>query len=60
MNRYVQGSYQGANKTITNQWQLFSHSFTVESNSDLNELIFWYMQSGVTYYLDEVTVKRNS
>jgi O-glycosyl hydrolase len=50
------GSYQGANKTITNQWQLFSHSFTVESNSDLNELIFWYMQSGVTYYLDEVTV----
>lgn len=50
------GSYQGANKTITNQWQLFSHSFTVESNSDLNEVIFWYMQSGVTYYLDEVTV----
>ena len=50
------GSYQGTNKTITNQWQLFSHSFTVESNSDLNELIFWYMQSGVTYYLDEVTV----
>ena len=52
------GSYQGANRTVSNQWQLFSHTFTVQSNSNLNELIFWYMQSGVTYYLDQVNVYR--
>ena len=52
----VQGSYQGNNKIINENWQQFSHTFTVSDNSDLNRLSFWYMDSGVTYYLDEVEV----
>ena len=50
------GSYQGNDKTITQQWQQYTHSFTVSDNADLNKLNFWYMDSGVTYYLDEVEV----
>jgi len=52
----VQGSYQGNNKIINENWQQFSHTFTVTNDSDLNRLSFWYMDSGVTYYLDEVEV----
>jgi O-glycosyl hydrolase len=50
------GSYQGNDKTITQQWQQYTHSFTVSNDADLNKLNFWYMESGVTYYLDEVEV----
>lgn len=52
----VQGSYQGNNKIINENWQQFSHTFTVSNDSDFNRLSFWYMDSGVTYYLDEVEV----
>ena len=50
------GSYQGNDKTISQDWQQYSHSFTVEANADLNKLSFWYMDAGVTYFLDEVEV----
>ena len=50
------GSYQGNDTTIFQDWQQYSHSFTVEDNADLNKLSFWYMDAGVTYYLDEVEV----
>ncbi|NCF42470.1 MAG: hypothetical protein GWP32_06225, partial [Bacteroidetes bacterium] len=50
------GSYQGNDTTISQDWQQYSHSFTVEDNADLNKLSFWYMDAGVTYYLDEVEV----
>jgi O-glycosyl hydrolase len=49
-------SYQGNDKTISQDWQQYSHSFTVAANADLNKLSFWYMDDGVTYYLDEVEV----
>ena len=50
------GSYQGNDTTISQDWQQYSHIFTVEDNADLNKLSFWYMDAGVTYYLDEVEV----
>ena len=52
----VSGSYQGQNIWITNEWQRYSHTFTVEHSSDNNQVRFWYMQSDVTYYLDEVSI----
>ena len=50
------GSYQGNDKVISQNWQQYSHSFTVQADADLNKLSFWYMDAGVTYYLDEVEV----
>ena len=52
----VAGSYQGVNQTLTQQWQQYTHSFTVADSANLNRLSFWYMSSGITYYLDEVDV----
>lgn len=52
----VAGSYQGVNQTLTQQWQQYTHSFSVADSANLNRLSFWYMSSGITYYLDEVDV----
>jgi O-glycosyl hydrolase len=52
----VSGSYQGQNIWITNEWKRYSHTFTVEHSSDSNRVRFWYMQSDVTYFLDEVSI----
>jgi O-glycosyl hydrolase len=52
----VSGSYQGQNIWITNEWKRYSHTFTVEHSSDNNRVRFWYMQSDVTYFLDEVSI----
>ena len=52
----VSGSYQGVNQSLTQQWQQYTHSFTVVDSAELNRLSFWYISSGITYYLDEVDV----
>ena len=52
----VSGSYQGQNIWITNEWERYSYTFTVENSSDQNSVRFWFMQDGVTYFLDEVSV----
>ena len=50
------GSYQAQNIWITNEWQRYSHTFTVEYSSNNNRVRFWYMQSDVSYFLDEVSI----
>ena len=52
----VSGSYQGQNIWITNQWKKYTHTFTVDHSSENNRVRCWYMQSGVSYYLDEVSI----
>ncbi|MDG1760707.1 MAG: T9SS type A sorting domain-containing protein [Flavobacteriaceae bacterium] len=52
----VVGSYQGNNIPITQDWQQFTHHFTVSNSSDVNRLSFWYMEKNVTYFLDQVEV----
>lgn len=55
-NSEVANSYQGQDIWITDSWQKYSHTFTATVNSTSNKLRFWYLQAGVTYYLDEVSV----
>ena len=52
----IANSYQGQNIWITDTWQKHSHTFTAPFNADSNKIKFWYMQEGVTYFLDEVSV----
>ncbi|MDC1259812.1 T9SS type A sorting domain-containing protein [Flavobacteriaceae bacterium] len=52
----VSGSYQGVDQTLTQQWQQYTHSFTIADFAELNRLSFWYMSPGITYYLDQVDV----
>jgi len=52
----IADSYQGQNIWITDTWQKHSHTFTAPFNADSNKIKFWYMQAGVTYFLDQVSV----
>ena len=52
----VSGSYQGNDVEISQDWQQYTHTFTVAQDADENKLNFWYMDSDVTYFLDEVEV----
>ena len=56
----IQNSYQGNNHTVNLEWQQFTHSFTVQETAELNRLSFWYLDSGVTFYLDQVEVVRGN
>jgi O-glycosyl hydrolase len=52
----IAGSYQGNDIEISQDWQQYTHTFTVIQDADENKLNFWYMDSDVTYFLDEVEV----
>ena len=52
----VSGSFQSKNITITNNWQRYTHTFTATTSANSNQVKFWYLQTGVTYFLDEVAV----
>ena len=56
----IQNSYQGNNKIINQEWQQFTHSFTVQQSANSNRLSFWFLDSGVTFYLDQVEVLRGN
>lgn len=52
----IEDSFQGQNIWITDTWQRYTHTFTIENSGNSNQLKFWFLNPGVTYYLDEVSV----
>lgn len=56
----IAGSYQGVNIELSNTWERYHHTFTVDSAADLNEVKLWYLKAGVTYFIDEVSVAPGS
>lgn len=52
----IDNSFQGQNIWITDSWQKYTHTFTVNESGNSNQLKFWFLNDGVTYYLDEVSV----
>ena len=52
----VGGSYQGVNIDITSEWTRYHHTFTVSDAANLNQVKLWYMNAGVVYYIDELSV----
>jgi len=52
----IDNSFQGQNIWITDSWQRYTHTFTVNESGNSNQLKFWFLNDGVTYYLDEVSV----
>jgi len=49
-------NFQSINKTITNTWKEYKHTFTAEKNATDLQIKFWYLNSNTTYYLDNVSV----
>ena len=55
----VQGSFQGKDFILTEDWTKYSHTFSLKSNS-LNQAIrFWYMSEGTEFFLDDVSISKN-
>ncbi len=52
----IDNSFQGQNIWITDSWQRYTHTFTVNESGNSNQLKFWFLNDGVTYYLDEISV----
>ena len=52
----IDNSFQGQNIWITDSWQRYTHTFTVNESANSNQLKFWYLNDEVKYYLDEVSV----
>ena len=52
----IDNSFQGQNIWITDSWQRYTHTFTVNESANSNQLKFLFLNDEVTYYLDEVSV----
>lgn len=54
----VQGSYQGKDFILTEDWTKYSHTFNLKSNSNNQAVKFWYMTEGTEFYLDDLTISK--
>ena len=54
----VQGSYQGKDFILTEDWTKYSHTFNLKSNSNNQGVKFWYMTKGTEFYLDDLTISK--
>ncbi len=52
----VKGSFQNKQFRLSEEWQPYSHMFMVPNTSDKNQIKFWYLEEGTTYFIDDVTV----
>ena len=54
----VQGSYQGKDFILTEDWTKYSHTFNLKSNSSNQAIRFWYMTEGTEFFLDDVSISK--
>tara|TARA_B100000524_G_scaffold348477_1_gene253283 strand:+ start:2073 stop:2609 length:537 start_codon:yes stop_codon:yes gene_type:complete len=54
----VQGSFQGKDFILTEDWSRYSHTFKLKSNSTNQGVKFWYMTEDTEFYLDDITVSK--
>ena len=54
----VQGSFQGKDFILTEDWTMYTHTFNLKSKSKQNGVKFWFMTAGTTYLLDDVSISK--
>lgn len=42
------GNFQNKKITITDTWELYTHTFTVQNSADNMQVKFWYLQPNTT------------
>lgn len=50
------GSFQNKQFYLSEDWSVFTHTFTMDHSNEKGQLKFWYLEEGTTYFLDEVSV----
>tara|TARA_B100001996_G_scaffold375791_1_gene356204 strand:+ start:584 stop:1084 length:501 start_codon:yes stop_codon:yes gene_type:complete len=51
----VQGSFQGKNFFLNEDWTKYTHTFSIQNNSGKHKIKFWYLDLGV-YIIDDIRV----
>lgn len=54
----IKGSFQGKDFVLSNDWQLYTHKFMINEDSNSNQIKFWYLTEGTTYYLDNLSIEK--
>ena len=54
----VQGSYQGKDFILTEDWTKYYHTFSLKSDSSNQAIRFWYMTEGTEFFLDDVSISK--
>ena len=54
----IQGSFQGKDFILSEDWTKYSHTFNLKSNSNNQAVKFWYMTQGTEFYLDDLTISK--
>lgn len=54
----VQGSFQGKDFILTEDWTMYTHTFNLKSKSKQNGVKFWFMTAGTIYLLDDVSISK--
>lgn len=49
------GKFQGFQVTLTDEWALYTHTFTSQATADDMQVRLWYLDAGSTYYIDNVS-----
>jgi len=52
----VGASFQSKDLTVTDQWQQITHTFTAPVSANENKVKFWYLEAGVTCFIDMVSI----
>lgn len=54
------GSFQGKDFFLSEEWQPYTHTFTIKQKNNNNQLKFWYLESGTTYLIDDISFEKEN
>ena len=55
----VQGSFQGKNFFLNEEWTKYTHTFSIQNDSDKHKVKFWYLDLG-EFIIDDIKVFKES
>ena len=55
----VQGSFQGKNLFLNEEWTKYSHTFSIQNDSEKHKVKFWYLDLG-EFIIDDIKVFKES
>ncbi len=54
----IQGSFQGKDFILSEDWTKYSHKFKLKSTSNKQGIRIWYMSEDVEFYIDDLSISK--
>ena len=55
----VQGSFHGKNFFLNEEWTKYTHTFSIQNDSEKHKVKFWYLDLG-EFIIDDIKVFKES